>query len=119
MALHLFRRKKPADSTVGGIAMWLDYITPTQLVDAVNARRTTTSHEQLLGEILIAHGALTRSQLNRVLEIQRGLRGGIENYSGRLVNAVASAHASLECLSAEVGALVTSANDLRVAASKK
>jgi len=114
--LHLFRRKKPADNSIGGVAIWMGFITAVQLDDAILAKRLT-SKEQLLGEILIAQGALTRSQLDRVLDVQKGLRGGVENYAGMLNEAVAMAHEGITSLGAQVEELSVATR--RVATARK
>lgn len=94
-----FRRgpKTPSDSTIGGILMRYGFITREQLLTAITTKNNA-SPSNLLGEVLIAQGAITRSQLDRVLEIQRAERGEKVDYNAEMQTLVAEASARAESI---------------------
>ncbi len=83
------------DSSLGKILMDLHFISRSQLHEAIRAKLASTG-EQLLGEVLIAQGAVTRQQLLRALDLQQAARGHEVDYGQRVRDLVATATATAE-----------------------
>lgn len=87
----LFRKKKVnGTSSIGATLVNLGFITRVQLHDALQVR-AGASNEELLGEVLIARGYITRSQWDRVVLIQREQRGERVDYAEEARKLIASA----------------------------
>ena len=105
--------KKPTDTSVGGILLHHGFITRDQLLAAIAAKNNATPAD-LLGEVLIAQGAITRSQLERVLVMQREARGDKVDYSQEIKNLFAEASARVENLHGPLDELEDAARRLSV-----
>lgn len=85
------------DTSIGGLLLRHGFITREQLLDAISIK-TAASGEAMLGEVLIARGAITRAQLDRILALQKQERGNKVDYSQETQNLVAAASARAENL---------------------
>ena len=106
-------KQGPSDSTIGGILLRYGFITMDQLRSAITAK-TNASQADLLGEVLISQGAITRSQLERVLLIQRAERGEKVDYTVEMQNLVAQASQQAENLHGPLDELEDAARRLSV-----
>lgn len=86
-----------ADTTIGALLLRHNFITRDQLLDAIEVKNTTSAGA-MLGEVLIARGAITRSQLERVLLVQRAERGEKIDYAAEMQKLIADASARAENL---------------------
>jgi hypothetical protein len=108
--MTFFRRRHLKDSTIGGVLLYLGFITQEQLLDATEVK-VNANGEALIGEILVAHGAVTRGQLTRALVLQRDLRGSDVDYVAEARNLIAAVHARTEVVQAKL-------DDLRITAEE-
>lgn len=83
------------DSSLGKILMDLHFITRSQLHEAIRAKLASTG-EQLLGEVLIAQGAVTRQQMLRALDLQQAARGHEVDFGQRIRDLMAGASVASE-----------------------
>ncbi len=103
--------KVVGDGSIGTILVNLGFVTKDQLLDAITAKLKSDT-EALIGEILIARGAVTRTQLDRALLIQREFRGNVPDYVGEIRNLVAGAHARAETVQARLVELESVAREV-------
>lgn len=104
--MSLFKRRRPpSESTIGALLVEGGFVTRDQLQAALS--RKMEQGGGLLGEHLVALGALTQAQLDRLLVAQAQLRG--VDVAQTLRNAVAGATASLENLHGSLDALESAA----------
>jgi hypothetical protein len=95
--LSFFRKKSkidPAEANIGNILLRMGFLSKEQLIKAIE-RKLSADRDQLLGEILIAQNAITRSQLDLALEMQVKIVGTV-SYASSIKSNLARSIASAE-----------------------
>ena len=94
---RLLGRTKPdeKETNIGSILLRLGFINGDQLRCAIETK-LRSSAEVLIGEILVAQGAVTRWQLQHALTEQQARRGVQVDYAEQIKVIMADAHAGAQ-----------------------